>query len=182
MTSIDGELAALHERLWEELVSAVHDKAHAWRTPVLATVGGPAGADARVVVLREVEAANRSLVFFTDARSPKAAQMAAHPTGTMVMWSPTLGWQLRLGVNLQIETTGLAVSSRWARLKMSPAAQDYLAPRAPGAAISTTPERASRAHFAVVTAQVKAMDWLSLDPSGHRRAIVDEHGARWVQP
>jgi pyridoxamine 5'-phosphate oxidase len=99
-----------------------------------------------------------------------------------VMWSPVLGWQLRLAVSLQVETSGLAVSSRWARLKISPAAQDYLAPRAPGAAISTAPERESRAHFAVVTAQVQSMDWLSLDPSGHRRAIFDQQGARWVQP
>lgn len=182
MTLIEGELAALHERLWEELDSAAHDKTHAWRTPVLATVGGRAGADARVVVLREVEAANHSLVFFTDARSPKAVQMATHPAGTMVMWSPALGWQLRLAVNLQIETSGLAVSSRWARLKMSPAAQDYLAPRAPGTAITASPERESRAHFAVVTAEVRSMDWLSLDPSGHRRAVFDEQGPRWVQP
>lgn len=182
MTSIDGELVALYERLWEELASAAHDKSHAWRTPVLATVGGHAGADARVVVLREVEVANRSLVFFTDARSPKAAQMAAHPAGTMVLWSPVLGWQLRLAVSLLVETSGLAVSSRWAQLKMSPAAQDYLAPRAPGAAISTAPDRESRAHFAVVTAQVLSMDWLSLDASGHRRAVFDELGASWVQP
>lgn len=182
MIPIEAELAALHERLWEELDGAVHDKAHAWRTPVLATVGGNAGADARVVVLREVEAANRSLVFFTDARSPKAAQMAGQPAGTMVLWSPVLGWQLRLSVSLQIETAGLAVSSRWARLKMSPAAQDYLAPRAPGEAITTSPERESRAHFAVVTAQVQSMDWLSLEPPHHRRAIFDGLGARWVQP
>jgi pyridoxamine 5'-phosphate oxidase len=182
MTSIDGELAALHERLWEELDSAVRDKTHAWRTPVLATVGGHAGADARVVVLREVEVTNRSLVFFTDARSPKAAQMTARPAATMVMWSPTLGWQLRLAVSLQIETSGLAVSSRWARLQMSPAAQDYLAPRPPGAAMSTAPERESRAHFAVVAAQVQSMDWLALDAAGHRRAVFDKHGARWVQP
>jgi len=29
---------------------------------------------------------------------------------------------------------------------------------------------------------VQTTDWLSLDPSGHRRAIFDPAGARWVQP
>lgn len=176
------ELEQIRERLWAQLEAAAAERGHAWRTPVLATVGGPAGADARVVVLREVDAASRSLVFFTDARSPKAAQIAAQPAGTLVMWSAARGWQLRLTVVLEIETSGLAVSSRWARLQMSPASQDYLAPRPPGAAMTTAPERESRAHFAVVTAQVQSMDWLALDPAGHRRAVFDEHGARWVQP
>jgi len=182
MTAIDSELAALQARLWDELATAASDKSHAWRTPVLATAAGLSGADARVVVLREVDASQNELVFFTDARSPKAAQIAAQPRGVMVMWSAALGWQLRLTVRLDSETRGLAVSSRWARLKMTPAAQDYLAPRAPGAAITTAPERESRAHFAVVTAQVQSMDWLALDPAGPRRAIFDEQGARWVQP
>jgi hypothetical protein len=178
----DPELAALHTRLWEQLAVAVRDKTHAWRTPVLATTGGPAGADARVVVLREVDAAAGELVFFTDARSPKAAQIAAHPAGTLVLWSPALSWQLRLALHLDLEASGLAVSSRWARLQMTPAAQDYLAPRAPGQALAAPPERETRAHFAVVTGRVQSMDWLALDPAGYRRAVFDAAGARWVQP
>lgn len=177
-----AELEQIRKQIWAQLEMAPSDRGHAWRTPVLATVGGTVGADARVVVLREVDPINAELIFFTDARSPKAAQMAAHPAGSLVMWSPVLSWQLRLVVRLQIETSGLAVSSRWAKLQMTPAAQDYLAPRAPGAVLTGAPERETRAHFAVVTAQVRAMDWLALDPAGHRRAVFDANGARWVQP
>jgi pyridoxamine 5'-phosphate oxidase len=178
------DLGALEARLWTELVTAAHTRGHAWRTPVLATAGGAVGVDARVVVLREVDAPARELVFFTDARSPKAVQIAARPRATMVMWSAELGWQLRLTLHLTLETSGLAVSSRWATLKMTPAAQDYLSPLPPGAPLGAhpAPERGSREHFAVVTAQVLALDWLSLDPAGHRRAVFDLQGARWVQP
>ena len=178
------DLGALEARLWAELVTAAHTRGHAWRTPVLATAGGAAGVDARVVVLREVDLPAHELVFFTDARSPKMAQIAAHPQATLVMWSAELGWQLRLGVQLGLENSGLAVSSRWARLKMTPAAQDYLSPLPPGAPLGVhpAPERGSREHFAVVTAQVLVMDWLALDPAGHRRAVFDTAGARWVQP
>lgn len=178
------DLGALEARLWAELVAAAHTRSHAWRTPVLATTCGTAGVDARVVVLREVDAPARELVFFTDARSPKANQITAHPQATMVMWSAELGWQLRLSLNLTLETSGLAVSSRWATLKMTPAAQDYLSPLPPGAPLGVhpAPERGSREHFAVVTAQVLALDWLSLHPAGHRRAVFDPAGARWVQP
>lgn len=177
-----NDLGALEARLWAELTTASRTRGHAWRTPVLATLGGTAGCDARVVVLREVDEAARELACYTDARSPKAAQIAAHPQGVLVMWSAELGWQLRLNVALTLETTGLAVASRWAKLKTTPAALDYLAPRAPGADLSTTGQRESREHFALVTAQVQAMDWLSLDPAGYRRAVFDSHGARWVQP
>jgi pyridoxamine 5'-phosphate oxidase len=178
----DPELASLHARLWAELDAAAHDKAHAWRTPVLATAGGSAGVDARVVVLRETDCTGESLVFFTDARSRKVAQVAGQPTGVLVLWSPALSWQLRLTVRLEVETSGLAVSSRWARLQMTPAAQDYLAPRAPGQALTAPPERETRSHFAVITARVLVMDWLALAPPHHRRALFDATGPRWVQP
>lgn len=177
-------LAAARAALWAELGRAVADKAHPWRTAVLATVGGAAGVAARVVVLREVDAAAGELVFFTDARSPKVAQATDRPDAVLVLWSQPLGWQLRLQVALGIETGGLAVSSRWARLKMTPAAQDYLSPLPPGTPLDphAAPERGSRGHFAVVTAQVRAMDWLALDAAGYRRAVFDDDGARWVQP
>lgn len=175
-------LPEIEAALWHELHGAVRDKAHAWRTPVLATADGD-GADARTVVLREVEAEARTLLIFTDSRSAKAQQVAAQPQGMLVMWSPALGWQLRLRVALTLETEGLRVSSRWARLKLTPAAQDYLSPLPPGSALgSPAPERHSREHFAVLAARVQSVDWLELRAQGHRRARFDAAGARWLVP
>ena len=85
----------------------------------------------RSVVIREVDAQARTLMIFTDARSPKVAQIAAQPRATLLAWSGALSWQLRLRVRLDVQTSGLAVSSRWARLKLSPAAQDYQSPLPP---------------------------------------------------
>ncbi len=178
-------LADVEAAVWRELAAAPRTKGHPWRHAVLATRAGE-GADARTVVLREVDAARRELVMFTDARSPKAAQIAAHPQGTVVLWSPALGWQLRIRLTLRIETSGLAVSSRWARLKLTPAAQDYLSPLPPGSRVDggkpPRPERASRDHFALVMAHVDAIDWLELADSGQRRAVFDAAGARWLVP
>jgi len=179
----DSELTRIRERIWLELRTAAAERGRPWRTPVLATVGGEAGCDARIVILREVDEAAQEIVFFTDARSPKAGQIAQHPQAVMVAWSPEMGWQLRLTLDLTFETSGLAVSSRWARLKMTPAAQDYLSPVPPGMPLAhAAPERGSRQHFAVVTGLVRRIDWLALDPAGNRRAIFDAAGARWVQP
>jgi hypothetical protein len=176
-----SSLAAVESAAWDELERAVGDKRHAWRVAVLATIG----AQARCVILREVERQARTIHFFSDARSAKVQQIAQQPAGTLVLWSPALSWQLRLAVALEVATSGLAVSSRWARLAMTPAAQDYLAPLPPGSALDSphpAPERSTREHFAVVSARVLTLDWLELHNEGHRRAIFDAEGARWVVP
>jgi hypothetical protein len=176
-------LALIHQASWQELAQAARQREHPFRLMALATVDGEA-ADLRTVVLREVEADQQRLIFFTDARSPKVAQMQAHATGTLLVWHQALSWQLRLRVTLSVQTNGLAVSSRWARLKMSPAAQDYLSPLPPGAPVERyMPERATREQFAVVTAQVLSLDWLELHADGHRRARFDAAGqGQWVTP
>jgi pyridoxamine 5'-phosphate oxidase len=175
-------LAAAEPALWAELTRAVHERGHAWRVWALATVEGTRAA-ARSVVLRDVVAERQQLLFYTDTRSPKVAQLRQQPQGTLLAWSPVLNWQLRLEVELSVAVSGLDVSSRWARVKLSPGAQDYLATLPPGTPVDRfEPERGSRAHFAVLTAQVTAMDWLELHPDGHRRARFDADGARWLAP
>ncbi|MBC7957216.1 MAG: pyridoxamine 5'-phosphate oxidase family protein [Cytophagales bacterium] len=179
-------LTEIEAAIWRELASVARDKQHPWRTPVLATTDGDIG-DARTVVVREVNADEKRISFYTDQRSVKVAQLSTHPVGTLVMWSPSLGWQLRCRARLTLETSGLAVSSRWAQIRLSPAAQDYLSPLPPGSELigelaPTGQGRGALPFFAVVEAQVLSTDWLELHAEGHRRAQFDEDVARWVQP
>ena len=186
MTTRLATLAEIEVEVWKQLESAASDKLHEWRAPVLATVNGDA-ADARTVILREVDAAQKQLLTFTDDRAGKVAQLMHHPRAVLVMWSRALSWQLRCRVLLSLEMTGLAATSRWARIKLTPAAQDYLARLPPGAELGATEARAApgpmkREYFAVVTAQVLSIDWLELHREGHRRAMFDSRGSRWLQP
>jgi hypothetical protein len=185
-------LAEIDTALWRELARAALDRHHEWRTLVLATVAlgadGPQP-DARTVVLREVEPEQRRLAFYTDARAAKTVQLRAQPRAMAVLWSRRLGWQLRLQLQTELVEDGLAVSSRWARLKLTRAAQDYLSPLAPGSEqpgaelVPALPEPAdTRAHFALLCATVLGIDWLELHPEGHRRARFDAGGARWLVP
>lgn len=185
-------LAALETAIWGELTDAARTKGHGWRQGVLATVGEEDGtvlADARTVVIRDVDAATRMLLIYTDARSPKVQQIQAHPQGQLVLWSAPLSWQLRLTVSLRVETVGLRVSSRWAQVKLTHAAQDYMTPWPPGSQLESPtaeapqPERTSRDHFAVIAAEVTALDWLELHAEGHRRArFSDASGGVWLTP
>ncbi|MEP7294568.1 MAG: pyridoxamine 5'-phosphate oxidase family protein [Burkholderiales bacterium] len=178
-------LPEIEAAVWEQLAAAVGETAHEWRTPVLATVNGEA-ADARTVVLREVDAREKQFLFYTDERAGKVAQVLNHPHGTVVMWSRKLSWQLRCHVRLAVEMSGLSASSRWARVRLTPAAQEYLSAMPPGTPLPDVIHRAGgevpRDYFSVISAEVESIDWLELHRDGHRRAIFGAQGARWVQP
>ena len=183
MTDRLETLSEVESELWRQLVSCTTDKEHPWRTAVLATINGEA-ADARTVVLREIDPRQKQLLIYTDERAGKVVQLLHHPHGMLVLWSPELGWQLRCRVRLAVEMSGLAASSRWARIRLSPAAQDYLSPLPPGTTLPAAPPHVpvARDYFAVIDATIVSIDWLELHPDGHRRAVFDDRGARWVQP
>jgi len=179
-------LTEIEAAVWQQLDAAVNDKAHEWRTPVLASVNGDA-ADARVIVLREIDARQKQLLFYTDERAGKVAQLLNHPRGMVVMWSRALGWQLRCHVRLALEMSGLSSTSRWARIRLTPAAKEYLSAMPPGAPLANVLHAASgavpRDYFAVISAEIQMIDWLELHPDGNRRALfADAQGARWIQP
>jgi hypothetical protein len=173
---------------WQELTRAAHEREHGWRLATLATLGAD-GADARTVVLRDVDAAAQELVFYSDDRAAKVRELQADARATVVLWSRELGWQLRLRCTVEVQTSGLEVSSRWARLKLTPAARDYLSPLPPGApyghASPYEPDRTTREHFCVLRARVGSLDWLELHADGHRRARFTTGQAppgQWLAP
>jgi len=178
---------ALTERIWHELARAVRDRAHGWRTPVLATVDAAQQPQARSVVLRGVDASKWQLRVFTDARSPKVAELHARPQAVLVFWSAALNWQLRVAVAVTVLDRGDEVDAAWARMSTSVAARDYLAPAAPGQPLASVGENAvapgSGHHLAVMVAQVRAIDWLELGGQGeHQRCWITPEGVQRLVP
>lgn len=176
----------IRQRIWVELQRATHDRHHEWRTPVLATVGADGWPGARTVVLRQADARLASLVFYTDSRSPKVAELVAAPHASFVFWSKRLSWQLRVQAHMVVQTSGPQVSEVWERMRQSPAAGDYLAANAPGALLPDASERQApedlQHHLAIVTAQVQAIDWLELARTGHRCAVLTGTTFEWRVP
>lgn len=173
-------LRILHTACWQELARAADARDHEWHTMVLATSDG-AEPDARTVVLRGVDRARGELLFYSDARSRKVAQMARQPRACLVAWSPRLQWQLRLRVDLRPDLGGREASSHWARLHGITGRSDFLAdPTAACPQLPLEPSRAPLDHFAVITAQVRRMEWLELHASGHRAAVLSDDVLQWV--
>lgn len=175
--------ATLRRTIWAQLTQAVTDRKHAWRTPVLANVDEQGQPQARTVVLRAVLEQHQRLLFYTDYRSPKAVALAADPAAVLVFWSEALRWQLRVSVDVSIETAGATVEEAWESMRHTAAAADYLSSQAPGSPVfAAAGERAAQSAFGVVVANVHSIDWLELDRAGHRRARLTADAVEWLVP
>ena len=174
---------AIHARVWQELQRASQDRAHEWRTPVLATSGLDGSVQSRTVVLRGADGDAQSLVFYTDSRSPKVAQLLAAPMASLVFWSARLSWQLRVQAGFSVDISGAQVDAAWLAVSRSPAATDYLGAEAPGERCSDGGVASGdRHHLAILTARVRSMDWLELSSHGHRRGLLSGAGVDWLVP
>jgi hypothetical protein len=186
----------IRPQIWKELGRASLDRHHEWRTPVLSSTDAEGLADARTVVLRQVDAGAELLTFYTDSRSPKVAQLQAKAPAMLVFWSTRLSWQLRVRVVCSVITSGPEVEALWQRVSQSAAAGDYLSPLPPGAvlpqgsgtanvetaSVETAKAPASTHGFALLRAQVLRMDWLALSREGHRRAQLSGNAWEWLTP
>jgi len=191
---------AIREQIWKELVRATHDRHHAWRTPVLATVDADGRPNARTVVLRKASAADGGMIeIYTDRRSPKVSELMAQPRACLVFWSARLSWQLRVAVGVTVQTEGLYIDSLWQNVRHTRAAGDYLGLLPPGQALPEEPiasdvstddssdDPSSTAadrtvQFAVLTARVTEIDWLELGRGQHRRAKIVDDQWYWLAP
>ena len=186
MKAIIEAPAEIRQRIWMELSRAALDRHHEWRTPVLATVGLDGAPNARTVVLRHADAQALTLGFYTDARSPKIAELAEQPQAKLLFWSTRLNWQLRVRVRVATLTSGPQVEAVWAKVKQSRAAGDYLTLRAPGQPLADDVSMAvnnhAPHHLALLNAQVDEIDWLELSRNGHRRARLSATTWDWLTP
>ena len=184
----------MRKRIWQELARAVQDRHHEWRTPVLATVQMGGTPNARMVVLRQVDADLARLIIYTDSRSDKVSELANRSEAMLVFWSKRLSWQLRVRISATVHVTGPLVDAAWERVRQTAAAGDYLSAAAPGSTLPAAPaikdgtqptnssNPTSQHHLAIIEAQVQEIDWLELARNGHRRARLRADTWDWLTP
>jgi pyridoxamine 5'-phosphate oxidase len=181
----------IRKRIWQELARAVQDRHHEWRTLTLATTQAGGVPNARMVVLRDVDADLARLCIYTDSRSDKVAELTNHANALLVFWSKRLSWQLRVRVTARVHVTGPLVDAAWERVRQTAAAGDYLSASAPGSimlsvppspAATRSPNPTDKHHLAVIEAQVQEIVWLELARSGHRSARLRKDTWDWLTP
>ena len=198
---MDAALATALDSAWALLAEGARNRRSPVHVPVVGSIDADEQPTQRVLVLRAAERETARLRFHTDARSPKAEQLADGAAVHVLVYHPDEKLQLRLGGKARVLSDGAEVDAIWAASTRF-ARRCYLAEAAPGSALGAAgsglplwvegrePDDAelvpARANFAVLMIDVARIDWLHLANSGHRRAMFDRgtNGwrGRWVVP
>ena len=169
---------------WQQLAGAAEDKDDPFNKMTVATCTSK-GADARMVVLRQVDSLRKYVWFHTDARAEKVIQIETFPTATLLFWDDKRQLQLRLTVETRLHTDDYVADEHWQKLWVG-GRKNYLSEYAPGSEQAAPypgfPEHlgedlpseeaseAGRKNFAVIECRVLAMEYLHLSRSGQTRA------------
>ncbi|MCB9950964.1 MAG: hypothetical protein H6824_08270 [Planctomycetaceae bacterium] len=174
--------------IWQRLSDSADQAGKAWGVPVLSNQfrGEPT---ARSVVLRAVDSEQRKLFAFTDARSPKVAQLREHSAAIWTFYDPVGRIQLIAHTEIEVKSVGADVDHFWNSSRPE-SLHCYLGEDAPGTKVDTpsvVPTMSIQLHdlaggrenFAVLEATIKELDWLALRRSGNLRARFHWTGEDW---
>lgn len=183
---------ATYAYAWQLLQRACTDRHAGFHAPVLAT-HGQQGPEARVLILRAVDEAARTVLFHTDARSAKLQALAQDARVALNFYDAPRKVQLRAAGIASIHTHDVLAQTQWDNAALT-ALRCYVG-AAPGH-ISDTPTsglpgalegraptleevQPGRAHFAVLRIVMHSLEWLYLHSAGQRRAQFDWHQEQW---
>lgn len=185
-------LASVRQDMVARLTQAARDRRSAMHTPVVATKD----ADARVMVLREFDAANWTLRFHTDRRSPKVGLIGEGAPVGVLFYDPCAKVQIRCRGSGRIEADTARAQEAW-ETSTAFARRCYLgdppgeARNQPSSGLPSwvegmQPEEEAlvpaRENFAILLVEMRTADWYCLSQKGHRRARLSPDGQTWLTP
>lgn len=179
-------LAQFLSSAWTALAPQVIEDRRKAQVATLSTIGQGGAPAARSVIVRASDKARATVDIFTDAATPKCAEIANDPRAALTIWREDLQRQLRLsGTIEQIE--GPQAQAAWSRLPER-ALPNYGVTPSPGSdipsALSYTRDPVA-ARFAILRLTVFDLDVVSLADPVHIRAFYERrdgwHGV-WRAP
>jgi pyridoxine/pyridoxamine 5'-phosphate oxidase len=179
-----NHLAELLSRIWQALGQGQAKLQHPFRTPVLGTVG-TRQSSLRIVVLRQVNPDQRSLVCYSDYRTVKVTDILANPGIEWVFYHPAERIQIRASGIATVHYLDAISKEAWNALPAT-IRLNYCATLAPGREIPKPTARLPKAwkgrmpakdemeigwpNFAVIASTIDRLDWLQLGERENRRA------------
>jgi hypothetical protein len=153
------------------------------------------------MILRGADPAAATLRLHTDVRTEKVAEIAAEPRVSLLFYDPPAKLQLRVEGLGRIEAEGPVADAAWGATRLL-GRRCYTAPEAPGSVaagpVSGLPPHlesreptldeslAGRPHFSVLLVEIRAMEFLWLAMTGHRRGRFEvgdrAFTAHWLIP
>ena len=189
---MDFTIDSVRQDIARRLDGAANDRHSPMHTPVIATPD----ADARVMVLRAFDEPAWTLRFHTDSRSPKAGVIGDGAPVGVLFYDREEKVQIRCRGTGRIELDTALAHRAWSasdnfarrcylgappgepRDEPSSGLPDWVEGQRP------TEEQLQPAqnNFAVLIVEIEEADWYYLSTNGHRRALIDRHGGRWITP
>jgi pyridoxamine 5'-phosphate oxidase len=184
VNQISYNLEDILQDCWRRLINGAVLSKHPFHYPSIATINGDFP-EIRTVVLRKVVPEERTLIFYTDYRSPKINQIKGNNSISWLFYDAKSRIQLRIKTVSTIHNDDELSLKRWNDSKLE-SKKCYLVQPAPStlAEFPTDglPEQinlsgltkeivaAGIENFTVVKNLVREIDWLFLNHDGHRRA------------
>lgn len=169
-----GNLAQFLTTAWSALApQIVADKRKA-QVATLSTVGQGGAPAARCIILRNSDRSRASVDIFTDAATPKCAEISNDPRAALTLWREDLQLQLRLSGTMEI-IEGAQAHATWSKLP-DQALPNYGVTPPPGSNIPTATSYArnpAEARFAILRLTLFDMDVVSLADPIHTRAFYE---------
>jgi len=185
---------------WLRLEKGVKSANHPFHSPTLGTIH-QGEVEMRTVILRQVIAAEKTLIFHSDVRSPKISQIKNNNHISWLFYDEDARIQIRLKAKATIHHLNDLALSRWEDSRLE-SRRCYLSQPAPSSFIdfpsdglpenldvkNLTVENVADGfnNFVVVETEVTQIEWLFLNHSGHRRATFSYDGniikKQWMLP
>ncbi|MEM1302349.1 MAG: pyridoxamine 5'-phosphate oxidase family protein [Pseudomonadota bacterium] len=178
--TLDGTL----DHIWQMLGRGTADRRAAARHPVLATMSDD-GPEMRILVLRKASRSANTLTLYTDADTPKVAELTKDPRCAVHIWDGKAQIQLRFRASVAMSPGSKEV---WDGMPEG-AREVYGVTPAPGTPIDGA-EAFTRepdySKFLELTLHLREIDYTNLSTTPHRRAQFS-HGkdgwkGQWVAP
>ncbi|MAI91625.1 pyridoxamine 5'-phosphate oxidase family protein [Ponticaulis sp.] len=174
--SPNPSLIPVKEAILRNLKNATRKGESGQKLVSLASVAPDGTPHVRTVVIRSFDADEMTLTFFTDARSPKIAELKHQPIIQIMSYDPVSHEQMRIVGTADIHTEDELTRKSWQNIPEY-GRGDYLTRLPPGSVISS-PELIQHDHtledeyFTVIQVKISAIDWLKLSAQGHKRALL----------
>lgn len=170
------------EDIISDIKRSIVDSKHPYRRVVLSTMNQQHGVQSRTLILRALTLDNQ-LILYTDTRSPKVAEIQSDGRVSVLLYYHRRSTQIRINGNANILRKGPLVEYHKNNLQTYQY-NDYNTIAAPGDKMESDPSiiaRDNKLNFSIIVIDIRELDHLKLDRSGHLRVAFSYNGANWTK-
>ena len=178
---------------WNMIFQGTAKRNSPMREVVLGTINLQGVPQNRVIILRKVEVADRSLTFFTDYRSEKINDIQLSPQVSVLFWDSRKRVQIRCTGQMSVYINDSMSKMYWDRIPKQ-GRNLYATTASPGTPMPengaympsdwdslsiTETDSVAFPNFCVLVCQLSQLDVLHLGREKHQRGQFNWNGIRW---